>query len=330
MGRGHTIAVAGQIAAGALGLNHTALADGDQGGREARALSLFIEGRTAMAAGHYTEACPKFADSKTLDPGAGTMLNLAYCYEKLGRDTEAWVTYRAAAVAAHEHGRTDWENAARARAERLEGRLVWVVVHVEKQADPGLLAMRLDGAPMTNDVLERPIPVDMGHHEVRVTSVGRRPWSVTFDADGEHVSTITIPALEAIENPESRMADSAQLPPVSDASSRSGASARRTAAWAMGGAGVAALATGTVLALVAKTTYGNADCAGNACTAPGNAAQSRAFLQADIATAIALAGAAALGGAAVLWLTAPTPKATMAARPTAGGAQLGMSVGGTW
>ena len=47
--------------------------------------ALFDEGRNLVAAGKIAEACPKFADSQRLDPSPSTLLNLASCWEKLGR-----------------------------------------------------------------------------------------------------------------------------------------------------------------------------------------------------------------------------------------------------
>ncbi len=191
MNRIRALAVAGSMSVSLLFANEPARGDGDQDGKEARARSLFEEGRVEMRAGHYSEACPKFADSKTLDPGAGTMLNLAYCYEKLGRAAAAWAEYRAAALAAHEHGRVDWENAARERAERLETRLVWVVVHAETQPDGALLAVRLDGDPMSTAALERPLPVEPGHHEPSLKVYGSQPADLKFEL-GEHHAPLVL------------------------------------------------------------------------------------------------------------------------------------------
>ena len=47
-----------------------------------RAQALFAEGRRLMAAGDYTAACPKLAESQALDPQADTALDLGICYEK--------------------------------------------------------------------------------------------------------------------------------------------------------------------------------------------------------------------------------------------------------
>src|SRR5262249_43356511 len=59
--------------------------------------ALFEEGRRLMSEGKVADACPKFADSQSLDPSPGTLLNLASCYEKMGMTATAWATYREAA-----------------------------------------------------------------------------------------------------------------------------------------------------------------------------------------------------------------------------------------
>jgi hypothetical protein len=46
--------------------------------------ALFRAGRDALKRGAWAAACSKLAESQTLDPAAGTALNLAVCQEKLG------------------------------------------------------------------------------------------------------------------------------------------------------------------------------------------------------------------------------------------------------
>src|SRR3954468_8607529 len=78
-----------------------------------RAQALFDDGRRLMNEGHFAEACPKLAASQKLDPGAGTLMNLATCYEKNNQLASAWATFKEAAAASHASGHADWETAAR-------------------------------------------------------------------------------------------------------------------------------------------------------------------------------------------------------------------------
>lgn len=64
-------------------------------GNAAAAQGLFDEARALMAAGQAAEACPKLEESQRLDPGSGTLMNLARCYEQTNRIATAWSTYQA-------------------------------------------------------------------------------------------------------------------------------------------------------------------------------------------------------------------------------------------
>src|SRR5258708_39530923 len=93
---------------------------GAQGASDAAtAQALFDAGRTLMSAGNYAAACPKLADSQRLDPGAGTLMNLAACYEKNGQTASAWATFLEAAPAARAGGHPEWEAHAKERAAAL-------------------------------------------------------------------------------------------------------------------------------------------------------------------------------------------------------------------
>src|SRR5258708_29392092 len=92
-------------------------------GNKVAAEALFEDGRTLVAAGKFAEACPKFADSEKLDPSASTLLNLANCWEKVGRTATAWATYKEAASLANGLGRKDYGTAALRHAESLAPKL---------------------------------------------------------------------------------------------------------------------------------------------------------------------------------------------------------------
>src|SRR6188768_4131513 len=89
----------------------------------AAAQGLFDEAKALMATGKASEACPKLEESQRLDPGTGTLLNLALCYEKIGRIASAWSRNLDAAAAAKASGNTARENAARKRAAALAARV---------------------------------------------------------------------------------------------------------------------------------------------------------------------------------------------------------------
>src|SRR5580692_9240289 len=78
----------------------TAPAAGEVGNAEA----LFDEARDLRDAGHYAEACPKFAESRGLANGVGVTLYLADCYEKVGKTQSAWTEFRNAEKLARDKG----------------------------------------------------------------------------------------------------------------------------------------------------------------------------------------------------------------------------------
>src|SRR5262249_37857478 len=68
----------------------------DDASRDAEANALWAEGRRLMAAGETVQACAKFETSLAIIPKLGTRLNLANCYEALGRIASAWSAFQVA------------------------------------------------------------------------------------------------------------------------------------------------------------------------------------------------------------------------------------------
>ncbi len=98
----------------------TSLADQPSDG--ARAEALFEEGRRALDKEDYGAACALFEESQRIDPGAGTLMNLGTCKERLGSDAEALVHFREAlTLLAPGDDRIEF---AQARVAELEGRLL--------------------------------------------------------------------------------------------------------------------------------------------------------------------------------------------------------------
>jgi hypothetical protein len=323
--------ITAQVIVSFLVLEQRARADGGDG-TEGRALAFFEEGRAEMRDGHYAEACARFADSKTLDPGAGTMLNLAYCYEKLGKKARAWSEYESAAAAAHRAGKPEWESAARARAAQLEGKVGWVVVHLDDVTDTIDIEIRIDGEPLAISAADRPTPTDLGHHEVSVRAMGKRAWSTTFEVDEQHVPTIEVPPMEPVLPPTPAI-ETRVLPartPANQPPAKHRRGTQRIAAVALAAFGAVALGVAAGFALSARSTYDGAACSGTLCMAQGQSARDSAFGQAAVATVAATTGLSAAAGAGILWWTARVQPQGAQAEPTPARAAWGLSLSEAW
>jgi hypothetical protein len=117
-----------------------------------------------------------------------------------------------------------------------------------------------------------------------------------------------------------------------DADSPSPGQTQRIVGLAIGGAGIAGVVVGVIAAIDTKLTYDRAksDCAGAVCSANALAQLNSAESLARASTISLVAGVAALGGGAIVYFTAPRPKASagpsVGLGPAAQGA--GLSVGG--
>jgi hypothetical protein len=276
-----------------------------------RAQALFDEGRRLMRDGRYAEACPKLAASQKLDPGAGTLMNLATCYEKNGQLASAWSTFLEAASAARSANHPEWETAARGRAVWLEPEIPRLVVVVQSKDVPGLVIER-DGQPMDPAEWGSSMPIDSGKHTLRAQAPGKKPWSSEIKIAGPRTQ-ITIPALED----ESSTAKSES---PAGASEDSGSTQRLLGVIA-GGAGVISVGVGAFFGVKAGSTNDDALTHCNAvrqCDARGLDLRDTATSQAGVSTGFFVAGVALLAAGAVLYFTAPK-------RVSTGALQLGGS-----
>src|SRR5262245_57607372 len=130
------IRLVSSFAALGLGLVYAQAGWAQDGMTKATAEALFADGRRLMITGEYASACPKFAASQKLDPAVGTELNLADCYEKLGRTASAWAEFRSAASAAHTVGSKDREQLATDRAKALETKLSYLTITTSTPLPP--------------------------------------------------------------------------------------------------------------------------------------------------------------------------------------------------
>jgi hypothetical protein len=304
-------------AALALGLLIAAPANAFAAGAvDASAETLFTEGRRLLAARRFAEACPKFAESQRLDPAIGTLLNLGDCYDKLGKTASAWATFREAAGSAHRAGDAKRERVAQERAAALEGKLSTLTI-TAPDAAAGTTILR-DGSGVGPAQWGVAAPVDPGPHDVEASAPGKRRWTAHVEVDAAHpAATITVPPL--VDLPPSPRPSA---PAAVDGAPRIGG--QKIAAAVTGGAGLAAIALGTVFGVMArgKRDDSAAHCRGNLCDALGVELRDDALTAADASTASFVIGIAALTGGAVLWFTAPK-----SAPPTVGRASVSAAVG---
>jgi hypothetical protein len=286
--------------------------------RRTAAEALFVEGRRLVAEGKPDEACQKFAESQRLDPGVGTLLNLARCYARTGKTASAWAAYREAAGHARATGQAEREVAARTEAERLEPTLSRLEVTLTEAASRQRLSIVLDGQPWSSALIGVGTPVDPGEHTLVARGAGLRPWTTHFETEPAGKTRVEIRALLA----DPRRAATTPAPEPWRGT--------HTAAVAVAAVGVAATVAGAVWGLDARSTYDRSDpyCnAGNECQPAGLALREDAFDRARLATVAFSAGGVALVSAAVLWFTRRSPDHLPWANTTARGSRTPFTLG---
>lgn len=309
------------------------------------AAQLFEDGRALLGQGRIDQACPKLEESQRLDPGGGTLLNVALCHERQGRTATAWVEFVEARGAAKADNRTLRVAFAEAHIARLEPALSRVVVQVPPSTDVPDLEIRCDGSAVGRATWGAAVPVDPGDHLIEAAAPGKVSWSQSVAvAPAGDIKTVVIPALHdtpAVEAPRANIAlapvapqapDALPTNQASDATVRLGPSGLTTAAWVAVAAGAVGAGVSTYFGLHALALKNDADreCPGNACSAEGASNNHDAIVSANLATGAAAIGVVGLGVGAALFIVGATHHPRAAALPTrrAGFGLVGCDVSG--
>jgi hypothetical protein len=290
-------------------------------GDQAAAEALFKQGRDLMASGHLAEACPKFAESQRLDPGTGTLLNLATCYERNGQIASAWVTYKEAATAAQQGDQAERVQLARRKAAELETKLSTLTIVVPAAVDRPDLQIKRDGEIIGRPGWGVPIPVDPGAHTVEAAAPGRTPWQgqTTIEGAGAQ-ATLEVPALaESPAEPATPIPTAAPVAPAAPPSSMatpepgppptSHGTAQRVGGIVAGAVGVAGLIVGTTFGTIANSDNNDAkkNClVDSACNPQGYASSTSAEHAATASTVAFITGGALVAAGLIVYLTAPS------------------------
>lgn len=271
-------------------------------GDKDKADSLFKHGKKLMEEKKFSEACEAFEQSMKLDPGIGTELNIARCYEEWGKLGRALRSYQAAEKMA-----TDAHDS---RADKIQGLITELdpqvprlTIHVPK--DAAVKGITIDGAAV--DSVAEPIVLDPGPHTlVYPTAKGTKTKIVPVERGGSSEVTLDLPTTATHVD----ITPPPPPPPKHVAAAPDPGHSYRLAAYGIGGAGVAAIAVSSYLTLTARSKYNDAleaHCGGmvNGCDDVGLEDTHDARHRANIATIVFSAGLAAVGGGVALYLLAP-------------------------
>ena len=291
----------------------------------ARAEALFEEGRKLMSGGDYAAACPKFADSQTLDPAPGTALNLAACYEKAGKLASAWAAYKTAQASAEAAGQRPRAEAAKKKAAALEAQLSRLTITVPAPARVQGLEVRVDREAVHEGEWGVAVPRDGGGHDVEAVAPGKKGWTrhVDLKPSGQTLE-VEVPTLEDAPAPAAgtqpgapaTAPDVAPLPPpppgaFAETPEHPGKT-QRLIGLVVGGVGVAGLAFGAIAGIEAASNYSTAksQCGPTppvcqTSDSPAFGTRSTAVTWATLSTVGFVAGGVLAAGGAVLFFTAP-------------------------
>jgi hypothetical protein len=284
----------------------------------AQAKQLFEDGRKQAQAGKYQDACDTFSKSYALDPAVGTELNLGDCQEKLGHLAVAWHLFDDAAKRDNDVDRIKY---AKGRAATLAPRLAAVIV---KLPDPSIvgLVLKVEGNPVA-PAAEVTAMVDPGDQIVEIEAPGRPTQTRPIHANAGQTVTIDFGAQAAVTHEE--------RPVAPEKAERR--HSRVVTGEAIVGVGGAAVLTGVVLGLAARSKYSSAfpghctNMSKPVCDPTGFSTTSSAITLANAGTVVSIVGVAALAAGAVVWYTAPKD---IVVAPAASGQGAGISVSGTF
>ncbi|WP_437592000.1 tetratricopeptide repeat protein [Sorangium sp. So ce1000] len=314
---------------------------------KATAEALFDAALDLMKQGRSAEACPRLEQSQRIDPGIGTLLYLAECYENTGRTASAWATFRQAMSESQAAGQADRARKAQARAARLEPGLskLSIGVAAENLAIEGF-KVRSAGKAVDPAVFGVAIPVDPGEIAIEASAPGHETWTTTVKLGGDNKgpASIDIPPLKRLEAPP----PAPHAPPPAEgtgpapargapapAPAASGGDTTRLIGLVVGGAGVVGLGIGTFFGVKAISKNSDAEgyCkGGSTCEDQRGVTLTEDAKSAATASNIAfgLGAAAAIGGAVLVFVVAPRQTPPVQVGPIVDARSVGLRVGGTF
>ena len=252
---------------------------------------LFAEG-IALRDTNRQQSCDKFRQSLAKNPQAiGTLLNVALCDEQFGQIASAVKLFSEARDRAKEGNLPEYLAEAQKHIDALTPELPHVSIRFAEKP-PGTRVLL--GERIVSDAeLGGEIAVDPGELTIVVSAPGRVSYETKMMINKREKKPIEVPALKKAVTVKS---------------------ARRTIGLITAATGAAALGTGIVLGLVARSNYNKLFDDGrcrripdepSVCTPDAQPKAERALTIGTTGTVVGVIGAVALGVGAYLWLSAP-------------------------
>jgi hypothetical protein len=178
---------------------------------------LYQRARTAIEKNDFKTACPLFAESQRLDPGVGTLLNLANCEEKLGRLATALAHYREAQGSLKGDSRLAF---ATSKVTSLGERVPKLTLQLREAPPAGLTVLR-DSVSLSSASLGIPLPVDPGAHLIVVKATGHddKAYNIVLAEKDKRDLVLELGPLSATQSPAVVVPASAEGPPPAPAGS---------------------------------------------------------------------------------------------------------------
>jgi hypothetical protein len=262
--------------------------------RRADADKLFEQALQLRAQGDETRACVKFTEALEDNPEAiGSVLNVALCNEETGKFATAVKLFRRARRLAVEHQLAAQRNAADehlAKDEPLVGHVTLAFAEVPGVHDALLIDQQLVPLDSVQD-----IELDPGRHQLSYSAPGRVSYDTSFELDKGAHQRLAIPRLAAMTARPTNT--------------------RKVVGLTLGASGVALIAGGIAIGLVARshynapfdtqpddTTTGHCDASGR-CNQAGLDHIAAARSLGWVGTGVGIAGVVAVSAGAVLWFS---------------------------
>jgi hypothetical protein len=315
---------------------------------DARAKQLYEAGDAAWEAGDLVAACRNFRASLELARKPKVLVRVALCLQEEQQFVRAW------RMLIEARQLNDLSTSAK-RAELGELIQQYLdrtpMLSIELLDQPAGLQVTLDGQLLTSTELDRPLPVELGKHEVVAQAPDHDSASSSvIVASGNNRVRLGLqrrqsspaqagsprgPSKQAVAAASRKVAKPEPRHPSKPIRGAGGpvSSTRRTAAYVTGAAGILSFGAAAVLGIL---TLKKVDESNSYCRHPGGSCDARGVTLRDDASRLQMAGfiaagvgALAFSGVAILLLSEPTPgNAGGAAASSLPGAWIGYSA--TW